>query len=174
VVPPSAGVLSPSVHLQSSLIVNKLLSLSFPPSLSLSTLGRLAEFHLSVSVVEHFFLYNHHSSSDDHEVLGRYVAAGLVVHWRVFGSSHHISDPKGLVMENRPYGGRAADAREVIKTIVQPSKIAVVGDLNDEEEHGAPQRSGRQTTRRERRRKRRRNEEDGLSKSTPGRGEEEG
>ena len=53
--------------------------------------------------------------------------AGVAVHWLVFGSSHHISAPKGLVVEN--FVWRAADAHEVIKTIVQPSKIAVVGGI---------------------------------------------
>jgi len=41
-------------------------------------LAEWLEFHLCQGV-EHFFLYNHHSSSDDHEaVLAPYVAAGLV------------------------------------------------------------------------------------------------
>jgi hypothetical protein len=63
------------------------------------------------------------------ELLSAYESyAGVVVHWLVFGSSHHISAPKGLVVEN--FAWRAADAHEVIKTIVQPSKIAVVGGHN--------------------------------------------
>ena len=41
-------------------------------------LAEWLEFHLCQGV-EHFFLYNHHSSSNDHEaVLAPYVAAGLV------------------------------------------------------------------------------------------------
>jgi hypothetical protein len=41
-------------------------------------LAEWLEFHLCQGV-EHFFLYNHHSSSDDHEaVLAPYVATGLV------------------------------------------------------------------------------------------------
>ena len=63
------------------------------------------------------------------ELLSAYESyAGVVVHWLVFGSSHHTSAPKGLVVEN--FAWRAADAHEVIKTIVQPSKIAVVGGHN--------------------------------------------
>ena len=62
------------------------------------------------------------------ELLSAYESyAGVVVHWLVFGSSHHTSAPKGLVVEN--FAWRAADAHEVIKTIVQPSKIAVVGGI---------------------------------------------
>eukprot|EP00802_Teleaulax_amphioxeia_P021796 Tamp_22180.p1 GENE.Tamp_22180~~Tamp_22180.p1 ORF type:complete len:200 (+),score=15.94 Tamp_22180:494-1093(+) len=53
---------------------------------------------------------------------------GVAVHWVIFGSSHHISPPPGLVVEN--FVWRAAEAHPVIKTIVQPSKVAVVGGHN--------------------------------------------
>ena len=164
-------------------------------------LAEWLEFHLCQGV-EHFFLYNHHSASDEHlQILAPYIAAGLVtldeavcdthcqvptysrlveqhagktrwlalidideflmpsppsssahvspdktqptlpkilaeyerfggvaVHWLVFGSSHHDAPPEGLVVEN--FVWRAADAHEIIKTIAQPSKIAVVGGHN--------------------------------------------
>jgi hypothetical protein len=164
-------------------------------------LAEWIEFHLCQGV-EHFFLYNHHSASEDHlGLLAPYVDAGLVtleqavcdmhcqvptyahlfehhaaktrwlalididefllpspsdaaaapsvvadmlpayekfggvaVHWLVFGSSHHQTTPPGLVVEN--YVWRAAEAHEVIKTVAQPHKVAVVGGHNHQYRHG--------------------------------------
>mmetsp|Transcript_50425 Transcript_50425/g.81437 ORF Transcript_50425/g.81437 Transcript_50425/m.81437 type:complete len:390 (+) Transcript_50425:94-1263(+) len=160
-------------------------------------LGEWLEFHLCQGV-EHFFLYNHHSSSDVHErILAPYIAQGIVtldeavcdmhcqvptytllfeqhasktrwlalidideflmpsptlkhmpasspslpkilegyeqfggvvVHWVVFGSSFHNTAPEGLVVEN--FQWRGAEAHEIIKTIAQPAKVAVVGGHN--------------------------------------------
>lgn len=59
---------------------------------------------------------------------------GVVVHWLVFGSSHHEVTPAGLVVEN--YLWRAAEVHEVFKTVAQAHKVAVVGGHNHQYRYG--------------------------------------
>lgn len=56
--------------------------------------------------------------------------AAVLVHWLVFGSSHHEETPPGLVLEE--YTWRAAEASEVVKSVSQPHLISKVGGHNHE------------------------------------------